>query len=270
MGIDREEARRGVVEIIDGVLQLLEDVFLPLAVARHVGNGPHRQPGFALAVAERADAKPKPAHGRIVQTGDAHLFLQLAAFAGGLQQAIDRLRDVRVADEDALDRPHVIGIDRIGEVDIGGIGIEHVAVRIGHQHAFRRAVHDRLGQGIAGRPAGEAQNIGGKREQRENADAGQDGQQRGDILRGKTPVDEKQPGGGAHQRNGHDKHQPDAAGAGGVGAAVERRAFRSSACLLRGHDRLESRLPAPRSSALPECPSRGRPRKGFAANAAEN
>ncbi len=39
-GVDGEEAGRRVIEIVDGVLQFLEDVFLALAVARHVGDDP--------------------------------------------------------------------------------------------------------------------------------------------------------------------------------------------------------------------------------------
>ena len=42
--IDREEARRRVIEIIDGVLQFLKNVFLPLAFARHIGKRPYRDP----------------------------------------------------------------------------------------------------------------------------------------------------------------------------------------------------------------------------------
>ena len=37
LGIDGEEAGRRVIEIVDGVLQLLKDVLLPLALAGHVG-----------------------------------------------------------------------------------------------------------------------------------------------------------------------------------------------------------------------------------------
>ena len=40
LGIDREEAGRRVIEIVDRVLQFLEDVLLPLAVARDVGDRP--------------------------------------------------------------------------------------------------------------------------------------------------------------------------------------------------------------------------------------
>ena len=63
VAIDREEAGRRVIEIVDGVLQLLEDVLLALAVARHVGDGPQRQLAAALArrrAAARAAAASSP------------------------------------------------------------------------------------------------------------------------------------------------------------------------------------------------------------------
>ncbi len=62
-GIDREEAGRRMIEIVDGVLQLLEHVFLALAVARHVGDRPHRHARVALVGAERAHAHAQPARG---------------------------------------------------------------------------------------------------------------------------------------------------------------------------------------------------------------
>src|SRR5207244_7268467 len=86
--IDREEAGWRVVEVVDGVLQLLEDVLLPLAVAGNVGDAPERELAEALAVAERADAQSQPAHRLALEAGDPHLLLGPAALAGGLEQAI--------------------------------------------------------------------------------------------------------------------------------------------------------------------------------------
>ena len=43
LGIDREEAGRRMVEIVDRVLELLEDVLLALALVRDVGDGPERR-----------------------------------------------------------------------------------------------------------------------------------------------------------------------------------------------------------------------------------
>jgi hypothetical protein len=43
-GIAREESRRRVIEIVDGVLQLDEGVLLALALARHVRHAPDCEP----------------------------------------------------------------------------------------------------------------------------------------------------------------------------------------------------------------------------------
>ena len=59
--IDREEAARRMIEIFDGVLQFLEHVLLPFAVAGDVGDRPHRVFRLALALAERPDPHPQPA-----------------------------------------------------------------------------------------------------------------------------------------------------------------------------------------------------------------
>ena len=56
LAVDGEEAGRSVIEIIDGVLQFLKDVFLPLALARHVAERPHGEMAAALA--------PPPPSGR--------------------------------------------------------------------------------------------------------------------------------------------------------------------------------------------------------------
>ena len=109
VGIDREEAGRRVVEIVDGVLQFLEDVFLPLELAGDVGDRPHRELRLALAFAERPHPHAQPAPGLAAHAVDAHLLLQAAALARRLEQAEDRLRDAGIADEHALDRPHVVG-----------------------------------------------------------------------------------------------------------------------------------------------------------------
>ena len=113
VAIDREEAGRRVVEIVDRVLQLLEDVFLPLALAGDVGDRPDRELR-ARACRRRAGRTRMRSQraGLAARAGDAHLLLQPAALARRLEQAVDRLRDVRVADEHALDRPHVVGIGR--------------------------------------------------------------------------------------------------------------------------------------------------------------
>src|SRR5207237_5697907 len=97
--IDREEARGRVVEIVDRVLEALEGGLVAVAVARHVGYRPHRRARVAAALAERAHAQPQPARGLPAQSGDAHLLLEPAALARRLDQPVDRLRDLGIAEE---------------------------------------------------------------------------------------------------------------------------------------------------------------------------
>ena len=83
--------------------------------------------------------------------GDAHFFLQPAALARRLEQAVDRLGDVRIADEHPLDRPHVVVVGGADQVEIGGIGVEHAAGLVGDHDAVEGIVDHRLEQRIAAR-----------------------------------------------------------------------------------------------------------------------
>ena len=214
VGIDREEAGRRVVEIVDGVLQFLEDVFLPLAVARHVGDGPQRQAAVALprrraAARAAAASSPRSPFSPATRTSSC----SAAALARRLEQAIDRLRHVGIADEHPLDRPHVVGVGGVDQVEIGGIGIDHPAARIGDQEAVDRLVDHRLEHRVAGVLAGDPQDAGRQREQREHADHGEDGEQRQDIGPGIAAADQQQADGGADQRERDQQHHADAAAA---------------------------------------------------------
>ena len=62
-GIDREEAGRRMVEIVDGVLQFLEDVLLALAIARDVGDGPERRSPVGRAT-DRTRTRYQPKRAR--------------------------------------------------------------------------------------------------------------------------------------------------------------------------------------------------------------
>ena len=165
-----------MVEIIDGVLEFLKHVFLPLELARHVGDRPHRQAGLALAVTERAHAHPQPAPGLVLAGAHAHLLLQATAFARCLEQAIDRLGDARIANEDPLDRAHVAGGRGIGERKIGSVGIDDAPTGIGDESAFAGAVDHRLDERACHLLARYAQDAGREREQQKHADGGQQGQ----------------------------------------------------------------------------------------------
>ena len=105
---DREEAARRVIEIFDRVLQFLEHVFLAFAVARDVGDRPHRIFRLALAGAERAHPHPQPAAMGAVGPCDPDFFLLPLAFARRLEQAEHGFRHIGIADEDALDRAHLL------------------------------------------------------------------------------------------------------------------------------------------------------------------
>ena len=80
--------------------------------------------------------------GRPLTAGDAHLLLQALAFARRLEQPVDRLGHVGIADEHALDRPHVVGVRRADEIEIGGIGVDHAAVAVGDQDAVEGVVDE--------------------------------------------------------------------------------------------------------------------------------
>ncbi len=59
--IDREEAGRRVIEIVDRVLQFLKDVLLALALAGDIGQRPDRELPLAAALAQRPHPQPQPA-----------------------------------------------------------------------------------------------------------------------------------------------------------------------------------------------------------------
>ena len=210
-GIDREEATRRVIEIFDRVLELLEHVLLALAVAGDVGDRPHRIFGFALAGAERAHAHPQPAALAAVMAGDAHLFLLPLTFARRLEQAEHRFGDIGIADEDALDRPHVLRAGGAGQRQIGRIGIDHMAARIGDREAVEGVIGDAPHHGIVEIAVDEADDAGGEGEQVEQADHRQHGEDAENIgLRLRAP-ERHQPDGDRDQAGGDQQHQRNAA-----------------------------------------------------------
>ena len=76
--VDGKKSGGRVIEIIDGVLQFLEYVLLALTFPRDIRKRPDGHARRALIAAERPDAKPQPARGPALHSGDAHLFLELA------------------------------------------------------------------------------------------------------------------------------------------------------------------------------------------------
>ena len=105
--LEREEAGRRVVEIVDGVLQLLKDVLLVLALARDVGDEPA---DARLAAADRADPHAIPARSarRAADAArHADLLARAAPAVGRDREPVDRLGGVRIAGEEPLDRMQV-------------------------------------------------------------------------------------------------------------------------------------------------------------------
>ena len=208
-GIDGEEAGRRVIEIIDRVLQLLEHVLLALAVARDIGHAPHRRARGATRRAERAHPEAQPARRR---PGQPHFLLQLPAFAGGLGQPIDRLGEIRVADEDALDRPCILGGGSPDQRQIGGIGIEHEAAGIGDHDGVGSTVRGRGRKRIAGILARKTQDPGGAGEQGKHPDHGERRQECQDIGLRVIASDQQKRHCGPDQAQCDEQHHADAAG----------------------------------------------------------
>ncbi|MGY4452505.1 hypothetical protein ACVWZR_007165 [Bradyrhizobium sp. i1.3.1] len=209
--IDREEAAGRVIEIFDRVLEFLEHVLLALAVAGDVGDRPHRVFRLALPGAERAHPHAQPAALAAVMAGDAHLFLLPFSFARGLEQAEHGFGDVGVADEDALDGPHLLRSAGAGERQIGGVGIDHVAAGIGHGQAVEGVVGNAPHHGIVETAVDEADDAGGEGEQVEQANHRQHGEDAEDIgLRLRAP-ERHQPDGDGDEAGGYQQHQRNAA-----------------------------------------------------------
>ena len=210
--IDREEAGWCVVEIVDRVLELLEDVLLPLAVAGDVGDGPHRGAGLDR-VAERPHPQPQPSRRLATRPGDPHLLLKAAAFLRRLAQAIDRFGDFGVADEHALDRAHFVLADRVGKQPVGGVGEQHPPGGIGDDDAVIGVVDDPLEHRAAGFAGRHPQHAGGEREQGEHPDHRENREEDRHVGPGGMAADQHQTGSGGNQENRHQQDQRDAAAA---------------------------------------------------------
>ncbi len=159
-----------MIEIFDRVLQLLEYVLLPFAVAGNVGNRPHRVFRLALALAERPDPHPQPAAVAAILACDTDFFLLPLAFARRLEEPEHRFRYIGIADEDPLHRADVVRARRPREREIGGVGIGHMTAGVGDRDAVIGEIGDAADDRIVGRSIGEANDSGGESEQTEQAD----------------------------------------------------------------------------------------------------
>ena len=194
--IDREEPARRVIEIFDGVLQLLEHVLLPLAVAGDVGDRPHRVFRLVLALAERANPHPEPAAMGSLGACNPHLLLLPLALAPRLEQAKHCFGDIRITNEDPLNGPHILGTCGARQREIGSIGIDHMAARVGDRQPVKGVVGDMAHDRIVGAAVGKTDDAGGECEQVEQPDHRQQRQDAQYIRLRLRPPD-------GHQRDRH-------------------------------------------------------------------
>ena len=236
-GIDRKEPGRRVVEIVDGMLELLEHIFLPLALARNIGDRPHRHARDRVVSRRAGRTRMRSQRATLPGgTGDAYLFLQPASLSRGLEQAVDRLGDVRIADKDPLDRPDIVYAGCTDEIEVSGVGIEHASGMIGHQDAVESAVHHCLEQRVALILAGKLHDAGGRSEEREHADRSEHRQQNQDVGLDIVPAHVDQTAGRGDQHRCNHQHHGDRT------AARRILAFVVSLALVRV-SRLASALP---------------------------
>ena len=169
--IDRHEAGRGMVEIVDGVLQLLEDVLLALAVARHVGDAPQHRPADAGPL-QRPHLHPVPGHAvrRAERRRQADLLRRHLALAGRLGEPVDRLRHLRRPGEQAFDGEQAVPARRrAGQAPVGLVGVGDAAVTLDNEEAVRGGVGHRPGQVAPRCLAAELDDPDGRGEQGEYA-----------------------------------------------------------------------------------------------------
>ena len=110
---------------------------------------------------------------------------------------------------------------RVGEIEIGRVGVNDAAVRVGDEDAVDSLVDDGLEQRAGGVLAGRPQDAGGQRKQQEHTDRRQHGQQREDIGLAMGAADQEQPDAGAHQNDRDQQHHADAAALLAGAAAVD-------------------------------------------------
>ena len=144
---------------------------------------------------------------------DPDFLLLPLAFARGLEQAEHRFRHIGIADEDALDRPHVLRGRGPRQREIGGVGIDDMAPRIGHRQPVMGMIGDAAHHGVVGGAVGKADDAGGKGEQVEQADHGEQRQHAENIGLGLGAADGHQRHRDRDDAGGHQQHQHDATAA---------------------------------------------------------
>jgi hypothetical protein len=152
----REEANRRMIEIVDGVLQLLEHHFLLGALMADIGQLPRHQRDILFTRGDRPAAQPVPVAriGALLAGAQrlrhAEFFLSLAPLAHGVGQPVDGFGRFPVARQDRLDRLHVGRTGRAGQPPVGVVGIDHAALLVRDQRAFGMGVDEGAGQRVGG------------------------------------------------------------------------------------------------------------------------
>ena len=102
--LGREEAGRRVVEIVDGVLEILEEGFVAVVLAGFVRDGPHRRALSADAF-DRTDPYAVPRHAALARRGrrEPQVLARLLAGLCRLRQTVDRFGHVGRPGEHPLD-----------------------------------------------------------------------------------------------------------------------------------------------------------------------
>ena len=209
--IDRQEAGGGMVEVVDCVLKLLEDVLLPLALVRHVGDGPERGQSVARP-GQRPHPDPVPA--KLARRGrerrrQADLLARRPMLAGGLREAVDRLGHLRRAGEESLDGPYAGRAVAAGKRKVGLVGVDRATAILDGEAALARRVGHELGEVVPGALTGELERADGVGEQEEYPRHREQRHQPVDQRRRAIVGDEKEREKRADQHAGERQHQPD-------------------------------------------------------------
>ena len=209
-----EETGRRVVQEVDRVLKLLEDVLVPLTLARHVGDRPEAGP-LGTREGQRTDPHAIPADiaGRAVERRrQAQLLGRPLAVARRLGEAIDRLGHFGRSGEQALDAAQVGRATGVREFEVGVVGVEELAARVGNQHALGAGVADDARDIVLHRLAGELDDADRIAEQSEDADHGEKRQAADDEVARLVARQQGKGDGRRDEDGGEHDHEARAAG----------------------------------------------------------
>ena len=125
-----------MIKKIDGVLELLKNIFLTRPVSRHIGDRP--QNALDADLRQGAHANAIPAHCPIPRQGgrQANIFCMHHARARCLSKTINCLRHLGRTRKKTINTLHAGKIIRIAKIEIGAIGVLNIGLRIRDEQAF--------------------------------------------------------------------------------------------------------------------------------------